>query len=73
MIKSVDILDVDDMVLTNASTWLRKKYNIPLAETVTEKFECEFNCSVGYNEHGIPYTLDFNSEQDYLVFVLRWQ
>lgn len=66
---------IDDMepdVLANAALWLRHKYQIPAECTIDEHFESEFKCKIHRDHYGWSRNIEFISEQDYLMFVLRW-
>lgn len=62
-------MDVD--VLAEVALFLRTKYNVPIECTLDEYFQKEFNCTVGRDVYGCTYTLTFNDEQEYLMFLLK--
>jgi hypothetical protein len=66
-------------VLLNAAQHVREKYNAPTDRVISDYLEQEFNVKFISNEYslyGVKYEpadqLEFASEQDYLLFVLKW-
>lgn len=66
------INDIDPDILANAVLWLRHKYQIPVECRIDEEFESEFKCKITRDEYGWSRHIEFDTEQDYLLFVLRW-
>ena len=58
--------------IAHAAQFIRRKYSIPEpGRTVVPDFEQEFNCRVIY-ERSLPAKVIFNTEQELLLFVLRF-
>lgn len=58
--------------VTNAALWLRNHRSVRANADIAELFEIEFNCrinTIGFHEH---YSIDFPSESDAMLFVLKW-
>ena len=61
-----------------AAAYVREKYNIPLNNSVIEKFEYEFNCQCQYFNPGPqdpwehPVYIQFQNEHEACMFMLRW-
>jgi hypothetical protein len=53
-----------------AVSYVREKYALTDGESSVSLFESEFNCAVSWDYNHC--FLQFNSERDYLLFVLRW-
>lgn len=60
-------------VFSNAARFLRSKYKIGMDETIGPWFHTEFGLAFVQDRTTIPdLEIEFPSESDYLVFVLRW-
>lgn len=60
-------------VLTNAAKFLRSKYSIREGEIIAPWFYKEFGLEFIQDRTTLPdLQIEFQSESDYLVFVLRW-
>lgn len=70
--KPVKSVDVDVNLLAEAGLWVRQKYQIPVECTIDEQFEQEFHCKISRDEFGFSRDIVFDTEEDYLLFVLRW-
>lgn len=65
-------LDILHPSVAYAAQFIRHKYSVwEPGHTVTPDFEQEFNCCVIY-EHSLPRKVIFNTEQELLLFVLRF-
>lgn len=53
-----------------AVSYIREKYALKDSESSVRLFESEFNCKFTWDRG--RYYLQFNSERDYLWFVLKW-
>lgn len=71
---TITLGDVPYDALVQAAEFVRKKYKLDQPKIICEQFETEFNVIL----HSPDYTLnlqddiEFCSEADYLMFLLRW-
>ena len=59
--------------LVRAAQFVRDKYNLSSTQIMSQEFEQEFNVKLpDSNILSLNDEIEFVSEQDYLLFVLRW-
>lgn len=60
--------------LSNAAVFVRNKYKLSSTLILTGEFEQEFGIKVHCSSNILSFDddVEFRSEQDYLVFLLRW-
>lgn len=60
-------------VISKAALSIREKYDIPMHQSVTELFEIEFDVEFGdLSDIGTYHSLRFKSEEDKLLFLIKW-
>lgn len=64
--------NIDYSIILNAFRWVRAKHQIPEWRRAYREFDTEFKCRSTVRYTGTVDTIEFASEHDYLVFVLRW-
>ena len=58
--------------ISNAVKYLREKYNLPIHSIINEKFEKEFQCTLIGTEFGGVESIEFGTEENLMMFLLRW-
>lgn len=59
--------------LVRAAQFVRDKYNLSSTQIMSQEFEQEFNVKLpDSNILSFCDEIEFASEQDYLIFVIRW-
>jgi len=60
--------------ITKAAEFVREKYNMDRGTIMTEEFENEFNLKLHSANYilSFQYDIEFQSETDYLLFLLKW-
>lgn len=66
-------LSVGHPSVSVAANWVRQKHKIQAFETMVSQFEKEFNVKCLYDEQHIGTTyVEFASEEELLMFLMRW-
>ncbi len=68
------IKDVPFHALIKAAQFLREKYNTGPSTVISDKFENEFGIKIHYTNDILTFEdeIEFSSEADYTMFLLRW-
>lgn len=70
------ILSSDHPSVRRAAMWLREHYGLDRGKTVYQEFESEWHCKIASVDRedpwGTPRVIQFNSEEELTLFLLRW-
>lgn len=68
------INEVPFEALARACQFVKEKYNLDRGRIISEEFENEFGIKIHYRNDilSMQDDVEFPSEQDYLLFIIRW-
>ena len=71
---TITLNQIPYIALVRAADFVRVKYNMNNTQILSKEFESEFNVKIHNNHAMLRFAddIEFASEADYLLFLLRW-